>query len=156
MYKVMVTGHRPQKLNRYAIPNIKLALLDRVKELREQHRDLELITGMALGVDTWFAEIAIKLDIPFNAALPFAGQDKCWKYEDRTKYQCILDKASSITICDSSFSKQAYLDRNTIMVGMADECIAVWDGTPSVTGHAVSIAQVKGLRVDIIKPNEMM
>ncbi|MCK5613941.1 DUF1273 family protein [Candidatus Pacearchaeota archaeon] len=153
MYKVVVTGHRPQKLNRSAIPNIKLALLDRVKDLREQHPDLELITGMALGVDTWFAEIAIKLDITFHAALPFAGQDSRWRSEDRIKYQCILDKASSITICDSSFSRQAYFDRNTIMVEMADECIAVWDGAPSGTGHAVGVAQVKGLYVDIINPN---
>ena len=156
MYKVMVTGHRPQKLNRSAIPKIKLVLLDRVKELHEQHNDLELITGMALGVDTWFAEVAIKLDIPLHAVLPFEGQDKRWKYRDRTKYRYILDNTSSITICNSAFSRQSYLDRNIAMVEMADECIAVWDGSTSGTGHAVNVAKVKGIYVDIIKPLDVI
>ena len=152
MYKIMITGHRPQKLLPHTIPQIKLKLLDRIKAMAEIHSDLHLISGMALGVDTWFAEIAIKLEIPFHAVIPFDGQDVRWRAADRAHYKCLLNEAESIKIIESGFSRQAYFKRNIAMVEMADECIAVWDGSPSGTSHAVGEAQTRGLPICIIDP----
>ena len=150
----MVTGHRPQKLPLKVHSAIKLALLERVQALFEQHDDLELISGMALGVDTWFTEIAIKLGIPFHAFIPFEGQDVCWNATDSTHYSNLMDAAKSINIVAPAFSRQAYFDRNTRMAEMSDECIAVWDGSQSGTAHAVSVADSLGVPVDRINPRD--
>lgn len=152
MYKVMVTGHRPQKLPVESINAIKLALLERVQALFGRHDDINLISGMALGVDTWFADIAIKLDIPFHAVLPFDGQDVRWRAADRAHYKCLLNDAKSIQIIASGFSRQSYFDRNTAMVEQSDECIAVWDGSRSGTSNAVMTANKLGVPVDRINP----
>jgi len=154
MYKVMVTGHRPQKLPLKSHNTIKLALLDRVQALFDQHDDLVLVTGMALGVDTWFADIANKLSIPFHAVLPFDGQDVHWRAADRAHYKHLLSAAKSVDTIAPEFSRQAYLDRNTAMVEMSDECIAVWNGSPSGTSHAVGIANKLGVPVDRIDPRD--
>ena len=125
MYKVMVTGHRPQKLPIRSINAIKLALLERVQTLSDQQNDLVLVTGMALGVDTWFADITVKLGIPFYAVIPFHGQTLGWKHSDDLHYAKLITASKKLIVVAKSQSRQAHLNRNIVMVEMSDECIAV-------------------------------
>lgn len=152
MYKVMVTGHRPQKLPLKIHSAIKLALLERVQALSDQHDNLALVTGMALGVDTWFAEIGIKLDIPVIAVIPFPDQARSWLKSDRSRYLNILCDTEAIQCIYKEYQPTAYLDRNTVMVEQSDECIAVWDGSRSGTSNAVMTANKLGVPVDRINP----
>ena len=74
MLRIAVTGHRPNKLWGYDIytPNyIELGrrIKNAILENSVNHSEIELISGMALGVDTIFALIALKIkskDSRFN------------------------------------------------------------------------------------------
>lgn len=156
MYKVMVTGHRPQKLPVESINAIKLALLERVQALYDRHDDLVLVTGMALGVDMWFAEIGIKLGIPVIAVIPFTNQAASWHKLNRQHYLNILRDTEEIQCIHEEYKPSAYFDRNKAMVEQSDECIAVWDGSQSGTAHAVSVANSLGVPVDRINPRSLV
>lgn len=150
----MVTGHRPQKLPLEIHSAIKLALLERVQALSDRHDDLALVTGMALGVDTWFAEIGIKLDIPVIAVIPFTNQAASWHKLNRSHYLDILRDTEEIQCIHEEYKPSAYFDRNRAMVEQSNECIAVWDGSPSGTSHAVNVANSLGVPVDRINPRD--
>jgi hypothetical protein len=72
---IAVTGHRPGKLGGYNADVLSRATLLAAKHLRALDPK-EVITGMALGWDTACALAAIRLHIPFTAALPFEEQDR--------------------------------------------------------------------------------
>ena len=66
MAKVMVTGHRPERLNGRE--------LEVTGWLDSQIRELQptiAISGMAAGADQIYAELALKQRIPLAAALPY-------------------------------------------------------------------------------------
>lgn len=59
----MITGHRPQKLGGFK-PNptqtwVRAKLRKTLAEAKKQHPEIEVISGMALGVDQWWAEEAL-------------------------------------------------------------------------------------------------
>lgn len=72
-----ITGHRPPGLGcSYDIPNptyekVYAALQAKFHELAPE----KIISGMALGTDSWAAWAAMELGIPFIAAILFEGQD---------------------------------------------------------------------------------
>jgi uncharacterized phage-like protein YoqJ len=158
--KIMITGHRPNRLGGYnennpiAI-NIKNTLVLKIAELQSVHSDLEFITGLAQGVDTWFADIGIDNDIPIHAYLPFTGQQSKWPMPAQDRYLKLLKKCKSSNFISPKASRQAYLDRNDAMVNACDMAIAVWDGSPSGTGYTVRKLQQTGKKVIIIHPDNL-
>jgi uncharacterized phage-like protein YoqJ len=91
------TGHRPSKLGGFIIPNPTFNYICKTAELiLIQENPTKIITGMALGYDTWLAQIAYKLKIPFIAAIPFIGQESIWPKESQVIYRKILDLADEV------------------------------------------------------------
>lgn len=92
--QIAITGHRPNKLgNDYALTSDLIGSIKHeiMRVLRTfEHKDLTLITGMALGIDTLFAKIAIEHNIPFIAAIPFKGQEIVWPEESQETYRMVL------------------------------------------------------------------
>lgn len=135
--KVMITGHRPSRLGGYR-PNplttkIKHWLGNTLKFAFNADENLEIISGMALGVDQWWAESGIRLGLPVHAYIPFKNQEKIWPLSSQQKYRNILSKVTTQkTISQNTNSGwgRAMQLRNKAMVDNADWCIAVWDGTP--------------------------
>ena len=81
------TGHRPNKLGGFKIPNpIYNFINDEITRTLTDLKPKKVITGMALGVDQWAAEVCIKLGVPFVAAVPFRGQELYWPEESRKRY----------------------------------------------------------------------
>ena len=73
---IAITGHRPQHLQEYhrAEQHIK-------KFFREQFELLKpdaVVSGMALGVDQWAAQVALGCGVTLTAAIPFKVQAKRW------------------------------------------------------------------------------
>lgn len=158
--KLMITGHRPDLLGGYNENNptaneIKKILSAKIAELHSAHPDLELISGLAQGVDTWFADIAIEMGIPLHAYLPFSGQQSRWPRPAQDRYAALLQRCKSSTIVSQFASKQAYLARNDAMVCKCDMAIAVWNGLPSGTGYTVRKLQQTGKKVIIINPDNL-
>jgi uncharacterized phage-like protein YoqJ len=133
--KVMITGHRPNKLGGYEpnpTQNKICTWLDQVVNSgKSRYPDFEVISGMALGVDQWWAQIAINNQVPLNAYVPFEGQDSRWPNTSRSKYRKLLEQAADIKIISPNAGSRwshAMQIRNEAMVNDADICVAVWNG----------------------------
>lgn len=148
-YKIMVAGHR-------IVPRpdvVALELLEFVQRELDAHPDLVMISGMAMGTDTIFAQIARKLGVPLHAYIPFPKQASRWSKGAQKMHSELLDYASeSVVVCDE-YTDTAYFKRNQSMVDASAACVAVWGGeTRSGTGNAVWSARHKGIDVTIITP----
>lgn len=143
--KVAATGHRPDKLwNDYDLisPGIAAIKKDIIVQLSEIHPS-HLISGMALGVDTLFALIAMEMDIPLIAALPFRGQESKWPQKSQILYNQILNwkKTEVHVVCDGGYAPWKMQKRNEWMVDNCEHLIAVWDGTDGGTHNCVRYAK---------------
>jgi uncharacterized phage-like protein YoqJ len=143
---VAVTGHRPDKLGGWSQPNpvydfVVKGITAALKELNPTH----VITGMALGVDQWAAEICLDLGIPYIAAIPFEGQDSVWPPHARAKYAYLMKNAhASYLISPGPFEPRKMQIRNEWMVCSCQTLVAVWDGSSGGTSKCVGFAQSIG------------
>lgn len=160
--KIAITGHRPNKLgNDYDLKS------DLIKEIRNRieciilpnayHEDLTLITGMALGIDTLFAQIAVELKIPFIAAIPDTAQESLWNKSSKKIYYDLLSKAQEvINISGSNVFKIQHLhQRNIWIVNNCDMLIGVWDGSEGGTSGCIKYAVQKMKQIVYINPKKL-
>ncbi len=155
--KIMVTGHRPQKLGGYGTNPTRTwvcrSLGQTLREALNKKSDIEVITGMALGVDQWWAKAAISLGVPFHAYIPFLGQETRWPEESQREFSDILLKAKSMTIVsEGDYASWKMQKRNQAMVDDATVCVAVWDGTGGGTKNCVDYILKKGKPLFHINP----
>lgn len=134
------TGHRPDKLGGYNAPTIM-----RVTKLAStylQHVKPELvISGMAQGWDMCLAQACVHNGIPFDAYIPFVGQEQVWPQAARLYYHELLKLARRVEICSpGGFSTIAMTRRNRRMVDDCDKLVALWDGTAGGTGNCIAYA----------------
>ena len=78
---VSFTGHRPAKLGcGYETPNPTYThICSEIRKILIKLKPEKAISGMALGVDQWAAQICVDLKIPWIAAVPFEEQDLIWQ-----------------------------------------------------------------------------
>lgn len=141
--KIAVTGHRPHKLGGYSPSN---PLKKRIKEVMAKIIDLlkpeEVISGMALGVDQWWAEVALESGVPVYAAVPFVGQESRWPDSSKEHYRVLMQAATRVkVVCEGGYSAAKMQKRNEWMVDHADVILAIWDGSKGGTGNCVAYAQ---------------
>lgn len=78
---------------------------------------------MALGYDWMIAKVAIKLGIPFIAAVPFVGQEAIWPQKSKDQYNQLISKASEVKIVsEGGYSAWKMQVRNCWMIDCADVC----------------------------------
>lgn len=131
--KVAFTGHRTDEICSYEIPNpVYTYVTSELKRLLTELNPEEAYSGMAVGVDTWAAEMCIELGIPFVAMIPFVGQESIWPDQAKAKYRELLSKASRIvTVSAGGFSAWKMQKRNMALVDSCDVLIGVYDGRGS-------------------------
>lgn len=160
------TGHRPQNLAfKFNEKDSRcIALKKRLKqEIEKQIKDngvTHFISGMALGVDTYVAEIILDLKkkypaITLEAAIPCEEQAIKWGEKNRERYFSIIERCDKQTIISKSYTPDCMNKRNRYMVNCSDVIIAVWDGTPSGTGNTVKYAKEKNKTVILINPTKV-
>ncbi len=145
-----ITGHRPDKLGGYKLPNpTYIKVCQKIEQAFKELQPEKIISGMALGVDQWAAMIAYRMKIPFLAAVPFEGQETKWPAKSQEIYQLLLSKASEKVIVSSGvYSSSKLQTRNRWMVDYSDKTLAVWDGSPGGTGNCINYA--KSVQKEII------
>lgn len=165
--KVMITGHRPNKLNNDYDLTSELSDKIRQKILLELGNLLvksksgieEGIGGMALGIDTIFAELCIQIKIPFAAYIPCRYQHKMWPQKSKDRYSKILKKASRIVlVSDCEYNSSVMQKRNEAMVddiGDDGVVIAVWDGSRGGTANCIDYAKSKNKTIIQINPKQL-
>ena len=154
---ISFSGHRPVKLGGWRIPNPTYNhVCDKLRELLLQLKPTKAISGMALGFDSWAAEICIELEIPFLAAVPFAGQESRWPEEAQENYRQLLSQAAEIvTVSTGGYTADKMQVRNCWMVDHCEAMIIAFDGSPGGTYNCVKYAQECGRIIHLINPREL-
>lgn len=119
------------------------------------------ITGMALGADTWCAELVLKLrrehpDLKLIAALPCRTQAYRWAMVHRENYRNILYQCDEIFCVGDQYTKGCMFQRNRWMVDHAQFVLAVYNGgSKGGTAYTVRYALQTGRCVTIINPETL-
>lgn len=156
MKKVAFSGHRLAKMGGYSPINpIKSYVLNELDKILNEIKPDMTISGMAIGFDSWAADLCKFKKIPFTAAVPFVGQENKWPEHSQAIYRSLLDQADDIVIiCKGEYEPWKFQKRNEWMVDNSDIIIAAFDGSPSGTKNCIDYAKRKNKEVIIINPNK--
>lgn len=151
---VAFTGHRPDKLGGYKLPNpTYIKVCQKIEATLKELSPEKVISGMALGADQWAAFISYKLKIPFLAAVPFINQESKWPTSSQETYNKLIKLASEkVIVSDGEYSANKMQVRNEWMVDRCDQLIAIWDGSSGGTGNCVNYAKSKNKSIIYIDP----
>jgi len=148
---VAFTGHRLKKVG-----NLEDKIKGAIKAALTQLQPISAISGMAVGVDTWAAQVCTELQIPFNAYLPFPQQAKVWPPHAWITWIELLREATSVHfISKAEYSAVGMQKRNEAMVDDCHLLVAVWDGSPGGTANCVEYAKKVGRRILYINPRKL-
>ena len=157
--KVMVTGHRPNKLFGYNLNAPEyIEMKNRFKQCLVALHATEGISGMALGVDTVFALAVLELKnegypIKLHCAIPCLNHSSAWLQSSKEQYETILSQADEVVIVTKKpYSAKLMQIRNEYMVDRADDCIAIWDGSNGGTANCVAYIKKCQKHCYIAKP----
>jgi uncharacterized phage-like protein YoqJ len=150
-----VTGHRSNKLGGYS-EEARFTLDSFAAEMLRKLSPDKIITGMALGWDTAIATSCLNLGIPYIAAIPFEGQERRWKLEDKELYHHLLEYADKVVDVSLEVDDKLppltfptyYQHRNEWMVDNSDVLLALWNGGNGGTANCVRYAKGKRLTIN--------
>lgn len=125
---VAFTGHRPEGLG----DDLAGAWIS-IKEYLMENRPDAVISGMAQGVDTFAFDVALELNIPITAAVPWVGFGSNWPADHRDQYMQRLEKAAKIVVTSdvTVYNPGVYYRRDMWMVDNSDLLVGVWSGIRS-------------------------
>lgn len=133
---ICFTGHRPARLGGYAPNPIQNWVKQSLNDVIQKPINKEInwfVSGGALGVDLWAAEIVIEIKkqgkpVNFCIAKPFPSQASRWKEEAKAAYNNIIRKSDKIIeVSGGGFAAWKMHKRNRWMVDHSKYVIAVWD-----------------------------
>ncbi len=157
------TGHRPQSLPfgfdeaDRRCRKLKKVLKKQILGLIKNENVTHFISGMALGVDMYAAEIVLGLKvrhrgITLECAIPCGDQSAKWSKAMQERYARIISKCDKKTLLQTAYTPGCMDRRNRYMVDNADLLIAVWDGGAGGTGNTAGYALRQGKPVIVIDP----
>lgn len=140
----MFTGHRmiwnPNMQRDSCIALTRM--IDRAAELGKQW----FISGMAIGVDMWAAEIVLRRGYKLICAIPCIEQSKVWGKPEQDRYFSILERAGNVVYVSSDgYAHDCMQRRNVWMCQNASLLIGVYDGRQGGTRNAIEAAKGMGL-----------
>lgn len=159
------TGHRPPSLpfgfneNDARCAALKKALREQIIHLIDKENVTHFISGMAIGIDMYAAEIVLDLK-----KLSWHYTGKCDSLRNAAGEVVRISPGAVLQYCCSMRQRNdapnalysVCMDkRNKYMVDQSDVVIAVWSGRPSGTGKTVQYAQSQGKPIVTINPNSM-
>ena len=127
---VAITGHRPGSLSTEQRQYMQEGLDFIASGLVGYYGAERFLTGLALGADMIWAELALKYGIEYDAYIPFEGQEDRWSQADQKRYKELRSSASSEKVFGQQFSNKLYHARNDTLIRDSDLLVAVW--RPSV------------------------
>lgn len=161
MFRVSFTGYRPEKLGFFGEDDP--LFIDFIKRLREKISELigeganVFLSGMALGSDTFCAEIVLELkkehpNIKLTAAIPCANQAEHWSEKQQAHYRELLEKCDERVVLSEHYYNGCMQKRNRYLVDNCDVLLAIYDGKPGGTKNTVKYAAAKSRKLIIIPP----
>lgn len=160
------TGHRPDKLGGYNESTdlniwVKRSLMQTIIKCYHAFEITKWISGGALGIDQWAAEIVLYLKInqgyPFNLTImrPHPSYHSKWPETSQNRFLKICDDADEvIDLQPEPYASWKLLYRNKEMVKNSNLIIAVWNGSDGGTAHCVKQAILYKRPIVRIDPKE--
>lgn len=101
---------------------------------------------MALGWDQALAEACVLEGYPFDAYVPFLGQESVWPKESQDRYKWLMSRADLIVYTGPpGYAAWKMHARNAAMVDAAAGVLALWNGDgKGGTASCVEYANSKG------------
>lgn len=186
MYTVSITGHRPNKLGGYNYNNkqnktirnklykiLRALILNRYYLFGET--DFTVVSGLALGIDTYsihsviLLQLQLEIEYPdiniyYECAIPYKQQPNNWvSKSDVKRYYNYIQLAHQVTYVDElesykikGLKPEVHNDlkltkRNYYMVDKANIIVAVWNGSNGGTKNCIEYAKTQ--KVTIIRFN---
>lgn len=151
-----ISGHRPQKIGGFGENPLRGKVRQKMREFFVEHKPSLVLTGMALGVDQWAAELAISLKIPFHAYVPFQGQEAKWPLDQQAYYGRLLQAAGKVIYCTNpGYATWKMQRRNELLVDACGHLLAVFDGSPGGTANCIVYAEQKKRPITMIDPSAL-
>lgn len=153
-----ITGHRPHKLGGYDdSKNKSSSIKDVLRDYFTQTKPSCVVSGMALGVDQWAAEVALELGIKVLALVPCIAQDAKWPPSSKKKYVELLQKIKAAGgevefVTNETYTPSCMHVRNQRIVDYSTHMLAVWDRSWGGTGGCVRLAKQAKRPVTVIHP----
>lgn len=146
------TGHRPKDLPCLydEAHDFYFLVKEEIRSFLENNDVACVISGMALGYDTWLAEVALQLDIPLHVYAPCANQSARWPYESRTRYAGILNKAMYYIEISPVYTSTCMQERNIKMTNDCDKLLALWNPAKKYGGTWNCIQYAESVNKPII------
>jgi uncharacterized phage-like protein YoqJ len=120
------------------------------------------ISGMALGVDMWSAQIILQLkekypNIKLVCAIPCAEQYKIWNEDDQIIYHEILEQSDEVYyVSEDAYTAWCMHKRDEWMVDNSNFVIAVFDGVEDGgTWHTVKYAKKRQRKIIQLHPKTL-
>lgn len=150
LHRCCFTGHRPDKME-LGEKDIK-PLLEKAIDNAIADGYITFITGMAMGVDIWAAEIVlqrkkINKDLHLICALPHPKFDSRRSMAEKMRFNKIIKNADIVKEISKYYFSGCYQVRNEWMVDRSNRVIAVFNGQKSGTKNTVDYAKRKGICV---------
>jgi len=148
------TGHRPKycpcKYNDSHdwLINLKKRLANYLIEIQDPDGTI-IRTGMAIGLDTWLAEVVIELqdqgigNFDLHAYVPFKGQGDRWPQKSREKHAEILDNCSKVFYTADNYYPKVFLDRDIAMITGADIIVSLLNPEVKSGGTYFTVQEAK-------------
>lgn len=157
------TGHRPQNLPFWYNENdinylkMKSILKKSIIQLIKNYDVNHYISGMALGIDQYAAEIVLELkrqypQITLECVLPCENQAIKWTEVQRDRYFSIIKHCDKETLLQKQYTFYCMQKRNEYMVKNSSFIIAVFSGKPSGTYKTITLAKSLGKNIIVIDP----
>lgn len=127
---VAFTGHRNMTQDGNVI---RLRLANAIEDLYNRGARY-FISGFALGFDMMAAEEVIRFkqthaDVKLVAAIPFRGQSAKFPWEEKNRYDRLVQQADLTAVLSEWYFKGCLLERDAWMVSKASSVIAYYDGS---------------------------
>lgn len=125
---VAATGHRPQHLSKPQRDWIREQLALAAVWLRDHAGTRVALSGLALGVDTWWAQAALAAGLTLGAHVPCPPNPAKWGPKDITEFErlvALADPAYSHQYADT-YTRRCMDDRNEGMLAAARAGLYVW------------------------------
>ena len=150
LHRCCFTGHRPQKLS-YDENGIK-TLLNTAIDKAIKMGYTTFITGMAMGVDIWAAEIVLEKrktngDLHLICAIPHPNFENGRNPYEVSRYKNVIENSDYCVVLSNHYYKACYQKRNQFMVDRSNLVIAVYNGNPSGTRNTIEYAKRCGIEV---------
>ncbi len=158
MVRVAVTGHRPDKLGGYAALANFRAIRRHMRDFLEDapQGELFLLSGGALGIDQFWIEVGLHLQLPVVALLPFKGYDAKWPIASRQYYEKILAQCEEVRYIADEYKPDSYQKRNEFLVDDCDVLVAYWNGEESGTQNCIDYAISRNKTINLFNTEEII